>query len=145
MKNKLILAMTGFIFLFSQCKKDSTNSSDLTTDIVGTYSNGYTNSSKVNMTIIKVDDNTVSIDIDAYGTGAGLYMSTKMNSKNSFTLNTRTFSDLRPGIGDCNIELTGTGVYSNKNITIEVKEKETMINSPYTVTNSTAVFTATKQ
>ena len=74
MKNKLILAMTGFIFLFSQCKKDSTNSSDLTTDIVGTYSNGYTNSSKVNMTIIKVDDNTVSIDIDAYGTGAGLYV-----------------------------------------------------------------------
>jgi hypothetical protein len=142
MKRNLLLPLCVCLLFIGSCKKEN---KDLTSGIVGTFWNGETSSSRIDITVIKVDESTVSIDIDGYSAGSGLYMSTKMNSENSFTLNTRNYSENRYLIGDCNIEAKGTGVYSNGNITIEVQEKQTLVNSPYTVTNTTHTYTAAKQ
>ncbi len=147
-KTKTILVSAVAIALLALvtitgCSKK--NNSDLTKDIVGTYWNNQTGSSRIDMTIIKVDDKTISIDISGYGQGAQLYSAVQMNSANSFTLNKVTRSELVYLVGDCNLETTGSGVFSNGNITISTNTKQTLVASPYTVTNNSDIYTAAKQ
>ena len=114
MKFKTTLILAFLTFSLTQCKKDG---NDLTTDIVGKYTNG-SGSSYREIIVTKVDNNTISIYVeDSYQSGQ-THASTKMNSKTSFTLNKVT----ETGSGT-KYEYTGSGTYSANNIIITRNEK----------------------
>jgi len=111
MKLKYLLTLTTALMLFGSCNKN--NSNDLTSSIVGTYTNAATSTL---ITVNKIDYNTVSISLKhdpscEYTVG---FTSVKMNTKNSFTLNDVT----RPSSGCGNESYTGTGTHSGNNISI---------------------------
>jgi len=114
MKNQFFLLTICFaLFGLSACDKEDTNGDDLTTDIIGHYTNAGTNTDIV---VNKVDDTTVSIALTT-GSGSG-YLSVAfpdvdMTSATAFTLNTVTGSD-------CGGTATysGTGTSSNGNISL---------------------------
>ncbi len=117
MKNQLfLLTLCLALFGASSCSEDDdTDGSDLTTGIVGSYTNTATNT---NIVVNKVDDTTVSISLTT-GSGSGEYdiafASTTMNTETSFTLN--TVVEQQTG---CNGIHTwdGTGTYSSGNISL---------------------------
>lgn len=109
----VISVFLGLIF-FSSCKKENDKDNDLTTDIVGKYTNGNTT-----ITVNKVDNSTVAIALED-GYIAPTFASTKMNSKTSFTLNDVTQND-----GVTKREFSGSGTYSSNNIIIQLLDKLT--------------------
>jgi hypothetical protein len=116
MKTKtLLLFIFASILLLPSCKKDGTDGGDLTSSIVGQYTNSSTNTTIV---VNKIDDTKVSITLNT-GSGSGTYdvafTSVTMNSETSFTLNTVT-QDGAVCIGK--ETFSGTGTHSGNNISL---------------------------
>jgi hypothetical protein len=100
------------------CKK-STDKNDLTTDIVGRYTNA---SESTEITVNKVSNTSVSISLTT-GTGSGrftvAFTNTTMNSTTSFTLNT---VDRNSALCDGTESITGTGTSTGNNISLFIKD-----------------------
>jgi len=117
MKIKTTLLLVLIALSLTQCKKEDSSNDDLTSDIVGKYTNG-SGSGYREIIVTKVDNNTISIYIeDSYQSGQ-THAATKMNSKTSFTLNKVN----ETGSG-ASYEYTGSGTYSANNIVITRNEK----------------------
>lgn len=136
MKKLTILFLTFFVLAASSCKKDSSTSGDLTTDIVGFYQSG-TGSGHVEVTVTKVNNNTVSIAIGPYD--ASLHSNSTMSSKTSFTLS--EYSKTESGI---RTTYTGSGTASNNNIAISLHRKEVEVSSGTIYDESDEIITASK-
>ncbi len=111
----LLLCICTTILLLPSCKKDGTNDGDLTTSIVGHYTNSSTNTDIV---VNKIDNSKVSITLSS-GSGSGAYdvafSSVTMNSATAFTLNTVT----QNGAVCIGTEtFSGTGTHSGNNISL---------------------------
>lgn len=111
----ILLSICTMILLLPSCKKDGTSNGDLTTSIVGHYTNSSTNTDIV---VNKIDNSKVSITLTS-GSGSGSYdvafSSVTMNSANAFTLNSVT----EDGDGCIGKEtFTGTGTHSGNNISL---------------------------
>jgi len=118
MKSTVAIFVITLLFVFNSCKKDDNNPNnngpDLTTDVLGVYTSG----SSLVITVTKVDNSTISVNIKDVNNNE-THSSTKMNSKNSFTLNKVTVVG-----GAETYEYTGTGTYSNNTISITRLEKQ---------------------
>jgi len=140
MKIKTILFLVLVACSLTQCKKEN-NSNDLTTGIVGNYTNA---AEATNIVVNKVDNSTVSITL-VTGTGSGKYdvgfPNVTMNSASSFTLNAVTQDG-----GTCiGIEtFSGTGTTSNNNISLFITVTGTGTGTPYDCSNWTDNVSATK-
>jgi len=109
MKLKTTLVLLVLAFTLTQCKKD------ITSGIIGKYTNGQTGNDRVDIVVNKVDESTVSITVeDNYGTHS--FASTKMNSATSFTLNSYSDKD-----GGYDYTYSGSGTYSAGNISVTIK------------------------
>lgn len=103
------------ILLLPSCKKDGTSNGDLTTSIVGHYTNSSTSTDIV---VNKIDNNKVSITLST-GSGSDAYdvafSSVTMNSATAFTLNTVTQDG-----AVCNGKETfsGNGTHTGNNISL---------------------------
>jgi hypothetical protein len=110
----LLSALALFFIAFtSSCKKDSESKSDLTSGIVGHYTN---TSDNTDITVNKIDATHVSIALSS-GTGSGHYTmsftSVTMNSATAFTLNATSDNNYY-----YDETWTGTGTYSGNNISL---------------------------
>lgn len=142
--NFVVLTAIFGLFLTASCKKDTkeeVSKNDLTTNIVGKY----TNKDDYNLTIIvnKIDNSTVSITIhNGYFDYA--FSNVKMNSSTSFTLNEYSVSSWCTNVDDdTNIKNSGTGTASNDNISVFVTEMSTS-NSGNCDSNNKNNFSASK-
>jgi hypothetical protein len=118
MKTNATLLVLLFLFVFNSCKKEDNNSNnsepDLTTDVLGVYTSG----SSLVITVTKVDNSTISVNIKDINNNE-THSSTKMQSKNAFTLNKVTVVG-----GVETYEYSGTGTYSTNTIDITRVEKQ---------------------
>lgn len=125
----------GLLFI-SSCKKEdgNNNQTDLTTDIVGKFTSG----SCLEITVNKVDNTTVSINIKDCNNNE-THNATKMNSKNTFTLNKVVVAGTVE-----TYEYSGTGIYQNN--TIEITRLEKLIHTPTGVVSDewTDTYVATR-
>lgn len=140
MKKQAILILACLALAFTSCKKDS-NSSDLTSDIIGRYTSG-SGSGEVEVIVNKVDDNTISVTVGGGSVGAAettTHATTRMNSKTSFTLNTVTKTEF-----GYTTTYTGTGSYSSNNIVVVRHEKTIEIATSTVVDEDDETFTASK-
>ncbi|MCW5907223.1 MAG: hypothetical protein KIS94_05150 [Chitinophagales bacterium] len=131
-----VISTFSIIFFATSCKKENNdnNQIDLTTDIVGKYTSG----SCLEITVSKVDNTTVSINIKDCNNNE-THNATKMNTKNTFTLNKVTV------VGAVETyEYSGSGVYQNN--TIEITRLEKLIHTPTGVVDSewSDTYTATR-
>ena len=115
-----VISTFSIIFFATSCKKESNdnNQIDLTTDIIGKFTSG----SCLEITVTKVDNTTVSINIKDCNNNE-THNATKMNTKNSFTLNKVTLAGAVE-----TYEYSGTGIYQNN--TIEITRLEKLIHTP---------------
>lgn len=143
MKNKSILFLAFIalaLFTSSSCKK-TTDSNDLTTSIIGNYTNA---AEATNIVVNKVDNSTVSITL-VTGTGSGKYdvafPNVTMNSANAFNLNSVTQNG-----GTCiGTEIfSGTGTTSNNSISLFITVIGTGTGTPYDCSNWTDNVSASK-
>ncbi|MFN8278541.1 MAG: hypothetical protein U0T84_13765 [Chitinophagales bacterium] len=129
MKKSTLLSVVAFMILlfFSGCKKTT----DLTTQIVGKYQSG-SGSAKVEITVNKVDDKTVSIAVEQASSASYAFTKVTMNSETAFTLNTITI----PGrFCDGTETISGTGTVSGGNISLFYSVNSTSTSgSPYACT-----------
>lgn len=112
---------------FSSCKKDDSTSGDLTTDVVGHYTNSSDNTDIV---VNKIDDSSISITMST-GSGSGSYNmawpKATMTSKTAFTM-----EEVEGNTGCQGTEkFSGTGTASNGNISLFITIKGTGLNTPY--------------
>lgn len=124
--------MAAFVLLlsFSGCKK----ATDLTTQIVGKYESG-SGSGKVELTINKVDDKTVSIAVQEAGSVQYAFTKVMMNSETTFTLNSISIAGR---FCDGNEAIGGTGTVSGGNISLFYTVNSTGTSgSPYACSNGT--------
>jgi hypothetical protein len=121
------------ITTLSNCNKDNDSNSDNSPagGIAGLYRNA---TYMYDITVTKVDNNTVSISIDNY---LG-FNTTTMNSATTFTLNKVNQED-----SDNRYEYTGNGSCSNGNISVTVETKVTDKQSG-DVNTSTEFYTGSK-
>lgn len=136
---KTLLMLLAVSLSFTACNKDDDNDSgDLTTGIVGHYVNAADNT---DITVNKIDDTHVSIQFST-GNGSTNYSSAfanvLMNSATSFTLGTATGTD------GCGRILTGTGTYSNNNISMFLT-KDDPTNGVGSCGDTTESISATRQ
>lgn len=130
MKAPLLITISLFLLTFTSCKK----SSDLTTQIVGKYTKG-SGSGLVDITVNKVDDNTVTIAVDEAAGGEYAFTSVKMNSATSFNLNSVSISGRHC---DGQETISGTGTVSGSNISLFYTVVSTgVLGSPYTCSTGT--------
>lgn len=120
MKNQFFLLTLCFVlFGVSACNSDDNNGDDLTTDIIGHYTNAGTNTDIV---VNKVDDTTVSIALST-GSGSGAYSvafpDVDMTSATAFTLNPVTVNHVACGGTGT---YSGSGTASNGNISLFMTE-----------------------
>ena len=108
-----LLSLCTLMFLLTSCGEEE-NDNDLTTSIIGHYTNLSENTDIV---VNKVDDTTVSISLSS-GSGSGAYSiafpTVTMNSETTFTLNEITASGSCVGI----YMYSGTGTHSGNNISL---------------------------
>ena len=142
MKTKFYaLLLAASLLSIASCKKDSDADGDLTADVVGHYTN---TSDNTEIFVNKIDDNTVSITMST-GSGSGSYNiawpSATMKSKNSFTM------DAVEGNTGCQgTEMfSGTGTYSNNNISLFITIDGTGTGTPYDCTDGSDNVSASKQ
>lgn len=109
----LLLAVS--VLSIASCKKDSDATGDLTSEIVGHYTNASDNTE---IFVNKIDDNSVSVTMST-GSGSGSYdiawPKAKMNSKTSFTTDS-----VEHMISSCTGTkyATATATASNNNISL---------------------------
>ena len=143
-KSKTILLFTTLITLLtlttiSGCKKDGSDT-DLTTGIVGHYTGG-SGSSAVDIIVTKIDNNTISITIDAVVDNV-TFASAEMSSSTAFTLNN---TSVISGGGTVRMEYTnGSGSYSANNIVVMMHRKSVDIPSGTTNYEDDRTYTGSK-
>lgn len=139
MKHKLFL-LACICMLFVQCKKDSngTNSSDLTSEIVGNYTSG-SGSGQVDIVVTKINNNTISVTVDPAARRTSTHANTTMASATTFTLNPTTETQ-----GDYKFDFTGSGSYSANNIVVVRRETVTEISSGLILEHAEHTYTASK-
>jgi hypothetical protein len=146
----ILSAFIGSVF-FSSCNKEDKKNNDLTSEVVGRY----TNPNDYNLEIIvnKINNSTVSITVqNSHHSDA--FTNVTMNSANAFTLN--SFK----GVGWCSepfqsdeflnsfyeaatVTTSGTGTASNNNISLFIN-KQIVADSGSCTNNFTYTFSASK-
>lgn len=145
-KNKTVLLCTTLVALLavttiSGCNKDDNNNTDLTTGIVGHYTGG-SGSGAVDITVTKIDNNTISITVDPAASNVVTFATTEMSSTTAFTLNNTT---VMTSGGTVRMEYSnGSGSYSANNIVVSYHEKSVDVASGSTNYEDDDTYTATK-
>lgn len=141
-----ILTFVLVLFFVTSCKKDSNDDkNDLTTNILGKYTNP--NDYDLEIVVNKIDNSTVSMTIkNGYFDYA--FTNVKMNSATSFTLTPYSFNSgcfiSSSQHVDATTTVSGTGTASNNNISVFIEENHVASTGSCNDSNDSYSFSATK-
>lgn len=141
----LVFSATLGLFFTSSCKKENGDSkNDLTTSVVGRYTNP--NDYDLEIIVNKIDNSTVSITLQN-GYFDYAFTNVKMNSTNSFTMTPYSRDgecwDSQSNYFPATETVSGSGTSSNNNISMFIDE-QVIANSGSCSKNYSYTFSASK-